>query len=225
MGVSWRQHNSSMALFILIALTFFATTFAKLGCEDYSYDRCHEPSVTQSLHVAHLEECIQNCDLFGSFDQCDYLMYYGDNGPDENCKIISGSGTADEEMAKYLKACRVVGQPMKNTAGDCLEGPQDECFAGCSGGCADCTADKCVGYRGSECAINDKPGETIPSIESYLGCLSICTLQMDQDNDWTYLTYDQESQECICYTVAAPSCTIEVAKNGMKMADVNTCKA
>ena len=65
--------------------------------------------------------------LFGSFDQCDYLLYF-ETGPDENCKIISGPGTPEEEMALYLNACSVVGQPMtttglKPTGEDCIEGP------------------------------------------------------------------------------------------------------
>merc|ERR1739838_561176 len=119
MGVSWRHQNSSMALSILIALSLFATTFAERGCEDYYFSECHDPPAQQELHVGSLEECIQNCELFGSFGQCDYLLYFK-SGPDENCKIISGPGEPDDEMNKYLDACRVAGQPMQNTAGDCL---------------------------------------------------------------------------------------------------------
>ena len=115
-----------------------------LGCGDFSYDICHDPPANQELHVGSLEECIQNCDvsflfqilytlfivfnlkLFGSFDQCDYLLYF-ETGPDENCKIISGPGSPEEEMALYLKACSVLGQPMTSTGdntGSCIEGPE-----------------------------------------------------------------------------------------------------
>merc|ERR1712212_1017513 len=119
------------------------------SCKDITYSICHTPPASQELHVGSLEECIQNCDLFGSFDQCDYLLYW-ETGPDENCKIISGPGTNKEEMDKYLNACGVIGQPITSdgtTAGTCIEGPNDECAAGCTAGCQDCTADSCNGYR------------------------------------------------------------------------------
>merc|ERR1712106_599537 len=175
-------------------------------------------------HVGNLGECIQNCDLFGSFGQCDYLLYFGENGPDENCKIISGSGTADEEIAKYLQACRTIGQPMKNTAGGCIEGPQDECAAiGCDSGCADCNVDPCADYKGSQCLKIGEPGETTDNIPDYKTCLSFCTAQMSA-NPWTYLTYDQESRECICYDNEERACSVEVVKFGMTLDQVTACK-
>ena len=33
------------------------------SCKDVSYEICHTPPVSQELHVADLEECIQNCDV------------------------------------------------------------------------------------------------------------------------------------------------------------------
>merc|ERR1712013_253052 len=63
-------------------------------------------------------------------------------GPDENCKIISGPGSAKEEMDKYLNACGVIGQPITNdgtTGGTCIEGPNNECAATCNGACQDCS--------------------------------------------------------------------------------------
>merc|ERR1712179_283995 len=90
-----------------------AVSSVELGCDDYSYNLCHDPPANQELHVGSLEECIQNCDLFATFDQCDYLLYW-ETGPDENCKITSGPGTAKEEMDNYLNACGVIGQPMTN---------------------------------------------------------------------------------------------------------------
>merc|ERR1719449_497615 len=87
-----------MALSILISLALAATVASvEFGCGDYSYNECHDPPANQELHVGSLDECIQNCDLFATFDQCDYLLYW-ETGPDENCKIISGPGTKEEEM-------------------------------------------------------------------------------------------------------------------------------
>jgi len=112
---------------VFIPLAFATSVLGvDFGCDDYSYNLCHDPPATQELHVGNLEECIQNCDLFASFDQCDYLMYYGDNGPDENCKIISGPDAPEVEMAKYLSACGLIGQGITtdgNIDGQCVAMP------------------------------------------------------------------------------------------------------
>merc|ERR1711970_241264 len=153
-----------MAVSSLIFLAMIATSLADLGCNDFSYNLCHDPPADQELHVGSREECIQNCDLFGSFGKCDYLLWYGTNGPDENCKIVSGPGKSGE------------------------------------------------------------PGETSPQIPDYATCLTFCTMQMNS-NPWIYLTYDQESQECICYDNEEVNCSLEVIIYGMTEDMVaNTCK-
>merc|ERR1712215_479024 len=224
-GVSFHVDSQAikMAISSLIFLAIIATSLADLGCNDFSYNLCHDPPADQELHVGSREECIQNCDLFGSFGKCDYLLGFGTNGPDENCKIISGPGEPAEEMAKYVSACGTIGQPMKNSAGDCMEGPLHECAAPCAAdGCADCTNDPCSGYKQSQCLKQGDPGETSPLIPEYEICLSFCTAQMSA-NPWTYLTYDQESQECICYETEEVACSLEVIVYGMTEATVNTC--
>merc|ERR1712013_289920 len=124
--------NYTMAFRIFISLVLASTvTSIELGCGDYSYNICHDPPANQELHVGSLEECIQNCDLFATFDQCDYLLYW--------------------EVDKYLNACGVIGQPITNdgtTGGTCIEGPNNECAATCNGACQDCSAESCNGYRG-----------------------------------------------------------------------------
>merc|ERR1712123_123910 len=126
--------NPIMVFGVLTSLAVFATAVSGLGGGDFSYDICHDPPAAQELHVGSLEECIQNCDIFASFDSCDYIIYF-DQGPDENCKIISGPETPEKVMAKYLAAC-------KNPP------------------CVDRSTDKCRGYKGSECAHTGPPGET-----------------------------------------------------------------
>merc|ERR1712055_397967 len=124
-----------------------------------------------------------------------------------------------------VTACGTIGQPMKNTAGECMEGPLHECAAPCAAdGCADCTNDPCSGYKQSQCLKQGDPGETSPLIPEYEICLSFCTAQMSA-NPWTYLTYDQESQECICYETEEVDCSLEVIIYGMTEDMVaNTCK-
>merc|ERR1711915_1684 len=115
MGTVTRFFIANMYHFAILLLALGVSSQDSFDCGDYSYNICHDPPPAQELHVDSLEECIQNCDLFGSFDQCDYLMYYGDQGTDENCKLIAdpnSSGTSEEEMQKYLDNCRVTGQPL-----------------------------------------------------------------------------------------------------------------
>merc|ERR1711970_1568577 len=195
-------------------------------CKDITYSICHNPPASQELHVGSLAECIQNCDLFGSFDQCDYLLYW-ETGPDENCKIISGPGSAKEEMDKYLNACGVIGQPLTNDGtdtGTCIEGPNDECSKApsCNGACQDCTADSCNGYRRSECQMLDNPGESSDLPPEYETCLSFCTLNM-KDNPWSYVGYDKEQEECICYEKPDHTCQVQVVIQGMNIDQANAC--
>merc|ERR1712013_21183 len=160
--------NYTMAFRIFISLVLASTvTSIELGCGDYSYNICHDPPANQELHVGSLEECIQNCDLFATFDQCDYLLYW-ETGPDENCKIISGPGSAKEEMDKYLNACGVIGQPITNdgtTGGTCIEGPNNECAATCLTYCTlnqQSNPWQYVAYdqESKECICYEKPDHT-----------------------------------------------------------------
>jgi len=220
--------NTIMVFGVLTSLAVFATAVSGLGCGDFSYNVCHDPPAAQELHVGTLDECIQNCDIFAEFDSCDYIIYF-EQGPDENCKIISGPGTKEVEMANYLEACSVVGQPM-TTSGDndgttCIEGPAEECAAACASkptGCVDCTANECSGYKGSECTLNGSPGETGDKGFGYDICLTFCTLQMTS-NPWKYLSYDKEQEECICYEDPTFTCSHQVVIQGMTSAQANAC--
>merc|ERR1712106_972899 len=223
--------NPIMVFGVLTSLAVFATAVSglDLGCGDFSYNICHDPPAAQELHVGTLEECIQNCDIFATFDSCDYIIYF-EKGPDENCKIISGTGTPEEEMAIYMAACSVTGQPMTTTGendgengGQCVAGPLAECASTCKNPpCVDCSKDDCRGYKGSECNQNGPPGETIDQSASYEACQTICTLQMGS-NPWTYLTYDKEQAECICYEDSTFTCTHQVVIQGMTIDEVNKC--
>jgi len=191
------------------------------SCKDVSYQNCHDPPAIQELHVGDLGECIQNCDLFGSFGQCQYLIYYGDTGHDENCKLI-----ADSTIDVYLHACRVFGQPLRDPNGNCMQGFESEqcSLMGCNGVlCHACDVDdRCGLYAETECLKEGPPGETFPTILDFKTCLNLCTSQQ-QSNPFTYVVYDKESQECICYPDGLRSCQITVVPYGLSLIDAEHC--
>merc|ERR1712212_579079 len=180
------------------------------SCKDITYSICHTPPASQELHVGSLEECIQNCDLFGSFGQCNYLLYWS-SGPDENCKLI-----ADTTIDQYLTACGVVGQPLRDAYGSCMaSAASGSCsLFNCGTECHMCDSnDLCGLYTKTECEKLGSPGETSVNIPNFQTCLSLCTGQQ-QSNPFTYVTYDQESQECICYPDGLNQCTITAVPYG-----------
>jgi len=188
------------------------------SCKDVSYEICHTPPAAQELHVGTLEECIQNCDLFGSFGQCNYLLYW-ESGPDENCKLI-----ADTTLDQYLEACRVVGQPLRDAYGVCVSGflSKDCSLIGCDD-CHVCDADDACGlYSQTECLKIGSPGETSENIPSFEHCLALCTSQQ-QSNKFTYVVYDKEQQECICYPDGLRECQITAVPFGMTLDQALIC--
>eukprot|EP00092_Neocalanus_flemingeri_P018888 GFUD01020456.1.p1 GENE.GFUD01020456.1~~GFUD01020456.1.p1 ORF type:complete len:398 (+),score=59.83 GFUD01020456.1:93-1286(+) len=218
-----------MKIHILISLSvLYSSTWAQTcsstnrdcSCKDVSYEICHTPPASQEQHVGSLEECIQTCDLFGSFGQCNYLLYFGESSMDENCKLIS-----DSPLEQYLDACRVVGQPLRDAYGDCMQGfASDECsLIGCTSGCHTCDVnDACGLYAQTECSKEGSPGETSVNIPDYRTCLSLCTSQQ-QSNPFTYVVFDKEKQECICYPDGLRSCLITAVPYGMTLSQVEHC--
>jgi len=197
-------------------------------CGDYSYNICHDPPPAQELHVDSLEECIQNCDLFGQFDQCDYLMYYGDKGTDENCKLIAdpnSGGDPKDEMQKYLDNCRVTGQPLTDNGkkdGACIPNPHTGV---CIPACANCVpCGECDGYQQTLCDHTGDPDETIELLPNIEACFQILNTNQDS-NEFTYMLWDAEQEECLGYKESSFNCKIEVVRYGVSIDDVNTCKS
>jgi len=189
------------------------------SCKDITYSTCHTPPASQELHVGSLEECIQNCDLFGSFGQCNYLLFWS-SGPDENCKLI-----ADTTLDQYVAACGVVGQPLRDADGSCMaSAASGSCsLVNCGNECHMCDSnDLCGLYTKTECEKLGSPGETSDNIPNFQTCLSLCTSQQ-QSNPFTYVTYDQESQECICYPDGLNQCTITAVPYGMTLDQADQC--
>merc|ERR1711955_117435 len=77
-------------------------------------------------------------------------------------------------------------------------------------------------WGGSECQMEDNPGETSDLPPDYATCLTYCTLNM-QSNPWQYVAYDQESKECICYKKPDHTCSVQVVIQGMTIGEANAC--
>merc|ERR1712089_34055 len=105
------------------------------SCGDKSFDQCNEPNPAVSIHVTDLNECILNCDLFATFGQCDWLVYFN-HGPDENCHLHAQG----ETMEEYLYTCNTVGQPTRYQDGHCMTDYAPVCNVGlfCNEGCRPC---------------------------------------------------------------------------------------
>ena len=83
--------------------------------------------------------------------------------------------------------------------------------------------DACGLYAQTECQKFGSPGETSENIPSFENCLGFCTNQQ-MSNPFTYVVYDKEKQECICYPDGLRGCQIIVVPFGMTLADVEICK-
>merc|ERR1719239_449520 len=56
-------------------------------CADSSYAECSESEAQTAMHTKNLESCIEQCELFNSFGNCDYLLFHT-SGQHENCHLI-----------------------------------------------------------------------------------------------------------------------------------------
>jgi len=190
-------------------------------CRDVSFEFCQIPVPAQELHVDTLEECIQNCDLFGQFGQCNYLLFLG-KSTDENCKLI-----AQTEITEYLNTCRLVGQPLRDAKGNCMASfiAEDGCSKVNCDECHLCDSKNdvhCANYAETECLKLGVPGETVTSTPNFDMCLAICT-NLQDSNGFTYVTYEREKQECVCYTDGLRDCKNIVMPYGMTLEDAQFC--
>merc|ERR1712116_84281 len=114
-------------------------------CGDKAFNECDEPNTNDQFHVNTLEECKFQCDLFAGFDACNWFLYYGAGGMDENCHLF---GPGKESMTDYLGSCNMVGGALRNSEDKCIENvPYCDSTGICPGGCAKCdTDDICNGY-------------------------------------------------------------------------------
>ena len=160
--------------------------------------------------------------LFNTFGQCDYLMYYGTT-EDENCKMIHGG----EDMATYLGSCNEIGQPTRHTNGQCMANDDRICDAApcdvAAGRCDKCDpASKCTQYQQTECAISAPKTETLKA-DDFDNCQLQCT-SLSTSTAITYFDYNRETQDCICYNKGTRTCVVEVIMANFMASDIDACK-
>lgn len=212
--------------FLLFFLVFLKTTSAQgcssqdCSCADVTYGNCIAPPIAQRLHVGSMEQCIQNCDLFGSFGKCNYLLYWEADYIHYNCELIDHN-----VLDQYLDYCQVIGQPLRDFYGNCVEIVDSCSLIGCDS-CHSCWADDACGlYAQTKCHKFGSQGESFKYIPYFEYCLSLCTNQQ-QTNPWTYAVYDKEQQECICHSDGWKpwiDCQLTAVPFGMSLAQVEQC--
>jgi len=238
------------ALFFLVTLVVSVSSQQSCHdhdctCTDVAGGVCTTPGAASAIHVGTLEECIENCDLFGPFGMCDWLMWYPPElnpNVDENCRLIINTV---ESMESYLSTCRYLGQPLFYKPALNVDGILDgECMPnglegigtgtcspackGAGGACHDCSGTNCAGIAQAECTFVDDPtGESEP-LTSYFLCHASCSLKAQQGNpgdynNFAFLKYDKESQQCTCEHEGNFQCKVQIVKFGISGDGMNKC--
>merc|ERR1711899_227464 len=200
MGVNNRRPKMKLdLLFFLQGISLIQGTCDSgnrdCNCVDSSFAECSESAHPDSFHVDSLEECIFQCNLFVQFEGCDYLIYTGDSGEDENCHLHQGDFTFQD----YFNTCSMSGQPVFNDQDNCFANSQDECPSeACQGDCQQCGIDSpddqdCWGVRESDCSMTTA-GHKIPrEVESRDECQQLCTEdEVKQGHGYTYFTWNKK---------------------------------
>lgn len=200
------------------------------SCADKSYLECQEPVPDVSVHTNNLEECILNCDLFSSFGQCEWFVFYN-SGPDENCRMFGAK--VRESMDTYLGTCNVVGQPTRYDGDTCMtdsplvcEGPPQPLFCSGTPPCKVCddTDDCNVNYHEAECAMTTAATQATDIADSsYSGCSAACIASSIAD-EVTYFTWDRSAKVCNCFNGGFRDCQLQVVKQGFTLGQINACK-
>jgi len=196
------------------------STHRDCSCSDVSYNDCSEPHPATSLHVEGIEECIANCELFHTFDQCDFLIFYT-HGPHDNCRLIK----AEETFEEYLHSCSKYGHPLFDTDSQCYTDSQDSCPTSLCEFCHSCPSEvlhnQCSGVRETGCSMLSPGHQTTATNQT--DCQYICTKEA-ATKDWTYFTYHfGEHSSCTCYKSGERDCQVQVVKAGITWEQVENC--
>merc|ERR1712179_155965 len=121
-------------------------------------------------------------------------------------------------------ACGVIGQPLRDSYGSCMaSAPSGSCSLSNCNDCHMCDSnDLCGLYSRTECEKLGSPGQTTENLPDFQTCLTLCTIQQ-QSNPFTYVTYDQEKHECICYPDGLNQCSITAVPYGMTLDQAAMC--
>merc|ERR1719285_371872 len=71
-------------------------------CGDKAFNECDEPNTNDKFHVTNIDECWFQCDLFHGFDACNWFLFYGAEGMDENCHLF-GPGKETMGLREQLQ--------------------------------------------------------------------------------------------------------------------------
>merc|ERR1719242_1129873 len=160
-------------------------------CADKAFNDCQEPVTEDEIHVANLEECKFQCDLFNSFGACDWFLYV-EAGMDENCHLF---GPGMETMNDYLSSCNIRGQPTKRKDDTCIMNPDADILGVCNQekycpqGCAPCdSSDRCEGYVETGCRMTTEGTSQINAPKDPDGCQAFALIS-SFDEDITYTTF------------------------------------
>merc|ERR1711994_76991 len=189
-------------------------------CGDKAFNECDEPETNDKFHTNSIDECWFQCDLFHSFDACDWFLYYGAGGMDENCHLF---GPGKETMVQYVNSCNLQGGAIRNTDDACINTVGDYCDNGviCPGKCASCDDDPCEGYIETGCSIKATESQTSTAIPSLEECIKVMTgfgvSAQEQKDEANFFTYDKRGEICKAYPSGLRSCTSSVVQYSPEM--------
>jgi len=196
------------------------------SCADFSFKQCQTPNTNDNFHVNTLEECIFQCDIFHSFDACDWFRFDQTNSEDENCHLY---GPQKEPMLDYLGSCDVRGKPTRDIDQTCyIDSSHDSqgfCDNSniCPGNCKTCDTDfPCGMIHETECSMLHFGTDNSGSVGTEEGCNLFCT-GLGLVDVVTYLTYGVREEECRCMFSGERSCDNIIMAAGITIQDYDKC--
>lgn len=197
-----RRHGVAAVLTLFASAGHADEHTTNIRCSN-SYNRkgVNPPSATVSVHVNDLGECESNCDLFASFDQCAWFIYYT-YGPSDNCLLYGPPGPDVMTMETWLATNPVRGQPVLGCPAEIDEGT-------CDAGTIEEYPYPPMKFAVAGCALTVRGDDTTNDQETYEECLEHCRDKFynlasdDTPTEAPYMTYDTREKECTCWTTSA----------------------
>jgi len=165
------------------------------SCGDWYYDECGIHTPSQSLHVGGVQECFDNCQLFGSFGQCNFFTFDINHGGHDNCNLYASNAKA------FLESCSVYGQPLYDSDGYQLMESCGRAQLGCRE-CQNYKATPCGGFRSLDCLLTQAPIHHFEDVSPKQECANLCRTESGA----RYSLYDSEALYCECYDSGTREC-------------------
>merc|ERR1719278_2017201 len=181
------------------------STIGDCSCSDKSFEGCDEPPTGDKVHVNTWQECKAQCDLFASFQMCEWWLFNEVNGMDENCHMFN---IDRESMPDYLGSCNLIMGPLFDKNDDPL---------------TDCNGDTCYGYVESECAKKGIEVDIAPNLPSSEACQTVMTSR-SSTNTITYYMYDVRAKVCKGYSDGLRACSNQVSLQTLEESVIDSCQ-